>query len=651
MSVQAGIWNFDGRPVDRSLLESYSKRLAKYGPDGESMFVDGAIGMLYRPFHTTSDSRLERQPHISPLGNVITWDGRLDNREELSAQLTDRPSIMMTDVDVVAAAFDRWDSACFAKFIGDWAFAVWSAKAQTLTLAIDYMAIKHLFFYLKGSSVTWCTDLESLVFQSGNQFDLDDEYIAGYLASRPSPGHTPYSQIRSVEPGHFVRIRGGQALSCAHFEFKPKLKIRYKTDAEYEEHFRDAFRLAVRRRLRSDAPVLADLSGGMDSSSIVCLADDIITKEGAQTPRLDTFTYYDLGEPRGDDLQYANIVEKKRGQSGHRLNIAAYPNFILPDADSFKVIPGTLGISPELENERCRIWRSGGYAVRLSGIGGDEMLGGVPEPRPELADLIVQMRPIQFIRQTMAWSMVKRKPWLRLASESAALLLPASIRASAVKEGKLAPWLDAGFAARHKLHQRQLGPVDRYGFWLPSRQECARTATAMSRIMAGDWSKGCAPEEIRYPYLDQTLVELVLSVPRSQVIRPGERRSLMRRALVGLVPAEILGRKTKATVARRPILALANEWERLETLLDTSHAGLCGYVDQRQLHKAVFAAKTGNAPQLVWLLQSLSLELWLRSAFSHGVISRPFQNSRATQGRPPAATANQPIRAGNAPAP
>ena len=119
MSVQAGIWNFDGRPVDRTLIESYSRRLAKYGPDGESTFFDGSIAMLYRPFHTTGESRLERQPHISPAGNIITWGGRLDNGEELAAQLTDRPSIMMTDMDVVAAAFDRWGSDCFAKFIGD----------------------------------------------------------------------------------------------------------------------------------------------------------------------------------------------------------------------------------------------------------------------------------------------------------------------------------------------------------------------------------------------------------------------------------------------------------------------------------------------------------------------------------------------------
>jgi asparagine synthase (glutamine-hydrolysing) len=631
MSVQAGIWNFDGRPVDRALIESYGKRLAKCGPDGENVFLDGPIGMLYRPFHTTRDSRLEQQPHRSLFGNVITWDGRLDNRDELAAQLTDRPGITMTDVDVVATAFDRWGSDCFAKFIGDWAFAGWDPRQRTLTLAIDYMAIKHLYYYLQPDNVAWCTDLEALLLQSGDQFDLDDEYVAGYLASNPSPGRTPYLQIRSVEPGHFVRIHAGQAVSRAHFQFNPKLKIHYKTDAEYEEHFRHVFRQAVRRRLRSDSPILADLSGGLDSSSIVCMADDILAKEGVETPRLDTYSFYDLGEPYGDDLQYFTIVEKKRGRAGDHLNIAACSNSVLPDPRSLAVTPGHLGMTAELELERSRIWRSGGYAVRLCGIGGDEMLGGVPEPRPELADLIVQLRPVQFLRQTMAWSLVKRRPWIRLALQSAALLLPATVMARTVQQGKLAPWLDAGFASRFKLSRRQLGPMGRYGFWLPSRQEVARTVVAMSRRMTRESVHGATIEDIRYPYLDQTLVEFILSVPRIQIIRPGQRRSLMRRALAGLVPDEVLSRRTKATAARRPMLALENDWERLDRLLNVSLADLCGYVDQGQFRNTLIAAKGGDAPHLVRLLQTLSLELWLGDAIRHRLIRQPLREASPSE--------------------
>ena len=76
MSVQAGIWNFDGKPVDRKLLIDFSESLRQQGPDGESSYVGGSIGMLYRPFHTTAESRREEQPYVSRRGYVLTWDGR-----------------------------------------------------------------------------------------------------------------------------------------------------------------------------------------------------------------------------------------------------------------------------------------------------------------------------------------------------------------------------------------------------------------------------------------------------------------------------------------------------------------------------------------------------------------------------------------------
>src|SRR5437660_9954302 len=89
MSVQVGVWNLDGEQVDRKFLHDVGQSVAEYGPDGEFTQFSGSIGMLYRPFHTTSESRLQRQPHLSATGKLATWDGRLDNRDELISELTD----------------------------------------------------------------------------------------------------------------------------------------------------------------------------------------------------------------------------------------------------------------------------------------------------------------------------------------------------------------------------------------------------------------------------------------------------------------------------------------------------------------------------------------------------------------------------------
>jgi asparagine synthase (glutamine-hydrolysing) len=219
--------------------------------------------------------------------------------------------------------------------------------------------------------------------------------------------------------------------------------------------------------------------------------------------------------------------------------------------------------------------------------------------------------------------LVKRTPWIYLAMRAAALLVPSRARARLTHEGKLAPWIDNKFAARWQLSLRQLGPLGRYRSLLPSRQECARTVIALARTQANDLSCTSGAVEKRYPYLDQDLVGFLSSIPREQLIRPGQRRSLMRRALAGLVPDEVLSRRTKGTVARRPLVAIANDWQELDRLLGSSLSAQCGYVDPAKFRNALLTAKSGNAPQLLPLLRTLSLELWLQDAVLRRVIHLP----------------------------
>src|SRR5260221_3508229 len=157
VSTQAGIWNFDGVPAGEDLLRKLVRVMPTVSPDGEYVYNSGAVGMFYRAFHTTTESHLERQPYVSGRGNVITWDGRLDNREELERELKEEAFPDGSDVGVIAAAFDRWGTGCFRKFIGDWALAVWSPGEQTLVLARDYIGIRRLYYYATRKKIIWCT--------------------------------------------------------------------------------------------------------------------------------------------------------------------------------------------------------------------------------------------------------------------------------------------------------------------------------------------------------------------------------------------------------------------------------------------------------------------------------------------------------------
>lgn len=621
MSVQAGIWNFDRRPVDRESIEEFSASLKQQGPDDESCYRDGPIGFIYRAFHTTGESRLEKQPHISRRGFVITWDGRLDNREELIAELRGDLDIKATDLAVVASALDRWETDAFRRIVGDWAVTIWRPQNRELIFAVDFMGVRHIFYHLTANQLCWSTDISPLVLLSRTKFHIDDDYVAGYLAHN-SDGHaTPYCEIREVPPGHLVRVRPGGARIERFWRFQPRSRIRYKTDAEYEQHFRHLFRQSVRRRLRSDSPVLAELSGGLDSSSIVCMADEIIGKEGAETPRLDTLSFYDKTEPKGDDWIYFQKIEEKRGRPGYQIDgskMASSPASL--QYLEFCPFPGTLGVNKELSEERATAVHKSGCRVVLSGLGGDEFMGGIPDPGELLADLIVQFRVVRLAQQITAWSLVKRRPWIHLLWNSAIKAMPAALGRYLAEEAKVECWVRKDFAKRTKLGFRQFDVDDHLGFWLPTRRSIISGVQVMANNLAKSSPLGPILDEARYPYLDQNLIEFVLSTPADQWLRPGERRSLMRRSLAGIVPSEILSRRTKQFSARTPTVMLDQHWDEIQSVYRGSLSSSLGYVDDAELLKTISNARAGKTVAIVRVLWTISLEFWLRDLAARGLL-------------------------------
>jgi len=397
------------------------------------------------------------------------------------------------------------------------------------------------------------------------------------------------------------------------WSFNPSRQIKYKTDSEYEANFRDVFQEAVRRRVRSDSPVLAELSGGIDSSSIVCMADEIAAKDAVATPRIDTLSILDSREASSDEGEYVRKVEQARGRQGHHIDAARFGEFFSLECDSLIPIPGSYAVQGGVTEAVFDISRSGGYTVTLSGLGGDEFLGGVPNPVPQLADLISPFRVVKLFEELTAWSLVKKSPWIHLLREALAMRFPGFLKSKEIN----IPWVDSRFARRHQLAERMSGPRGTYGFPKSTQQTMARTFVVLRRQFS------CAPVhslrfgEKRYPFLDQDLIEFVLSIPATQLLRPGERRSLMRRALAGIVPHEVLWRKTKGVVSRTILTTFRDLWPELEAIFGTAISAQMGFVDRDALLRSLRAAKGGDAPQLMILLKAIYLEVWLRSLNKH----------------------------------
>ena len=219
MSVQFGRWNIDGAPVDQSYLAKAGQMLAPYGPDGGSAYIKDSVGILFRAFHTTKESRKETQPFVTPSGAVLCWDGRLDNREELLRELRHMVTAGATDLAIVAATYEAWGTKCFAKLIGDWALSIWNSISRSMTLAKDPIGTRHLYYSFDQEQVTWSTILDPLVLLAGKKFALEEEYIAGWLSFFPAAYLTPYVGIHSVPPSCFVRLERERRTVSKYWDF------------------------------------------------------------------------------------------------------------------------------------------------------------------------------------------------------------------------------------------------------------------------------------------------------------------------------------------------------------------------------------------------------------------------------------------------
>jgi len=612
MSVQFGIWNCDGRPVDPAVIAKARLMLTPYGPDDSGLYCENYLGILYCAFHTTEESSRQTQPLALPSGALLVWDGRLDNRTELVGDLNGTLTPFSADVSIVAAAYERWGPRAFARLVGDWALSLWNPNDRSLTLVKDPVGTRHLYYSFGKDQVCWSTILDPLVLLADRSFRLDPEYLAGWFSLFPATHCTPYLGVHAVPPSSSVVVRGGKHAVTKYWDFDPHKEIRYASDGQYEEQFRTVFAEAVRRRLRSHTPILAELSGGTDSSSIVCMADLEIAQGASCTPRLDTVSWFDDSEPDWNERPYFTKVEEKRGRTGCHIN-AQGQTLLFPEYDDERFAPAPWSaLKPTaLHLELAGCLRANGNRVVLSGLGGDEILGGVPTPAPELAGLLVRGHLPRFAKQAVRWALAKRKPVAYLVAEAVRQFLPA--RWIPLPEQSRPPaWLRASFVKKYRT--ALTGYEKRWKLFgpLPAFQENLAALEALRRQLECFVLPSDPPHENRYPYLDRGLLEFIYAIPREQLLRPLERRSLMRRALAGIVPEDVLNRKRKAGVTRGPRVAISLAWPSLVQLTQRMVSSSLGIVDSGLFLKALENAAHDPNSQTSPLRRVIAVELWLR---------------------------------------
>ena len=630
VSVQFGRWNLDGQSVDPDYIRKVRTLFAPYAPDSTSLCVKSSYFLLYGPFHTTTEARLERQPATSPAGTCTVWDGRLDNRNELREKAKRSWDPNATDLDIVSWLYENEGTDALPQLVGDWCLSVMHQHEKRLVLAVDSLGTRPLYYIHCGRYIAWSSVLEPLIVLGEQKFTLCEDYLAGWLCGFPEAHLTPYCEIHAVPPASYVELRERLDRARKYWDFHPQEPIHACHETEYEERFRHFFTQAVRRRLRSSGPVVSELSGGMDSSSIVCVADQVLEDDPSIAPRLDTLSYVDDDEPDWNERPFINEVETKRRRSRLHIDVSTRLPFIpARDGARFSATPA-IGVLPSLPEQKTATYlRREGVRVVLSGLGGDECTGGVPDGTPELADLLIQARLAAFVRRTVAWSLANRLPFLHVSAGVVAAFLPQSFfRASPLL--RKVPWLNKQFERRNRENLACLPLRLKVLGLAPSFQENLHTLENLRRQIA------CAPpalspvRERRYPFLDRDLLEFLYSVPREQMLQPGRRRSLMRRALRGIVPEAVLERKRKAFVVRAPIRAIQMQSQELREWTKDMLSSDIGVIDLKAFQRTLAAACRGDEPHLWRIRRTLALESWLRDLRVQSVL-----HSHATL--PPAA--------------
>jgi asparagine synthase (glutamine-hydrolysing) len=606
MGILFGMQRNDCGKVEDEHLLGLSHATQRYAPDGT--FVRGGmrVGMGFQPFHTHQRSVLEVQPISDRLGNRLTFDGRLDNYLELG-EILDVPS-GAADSAIVLAAFEHWGESCFAKFIGDWALALWSEIDCSLYLARDHAGTRSLYFEQAGDRIVWSTFLETF-FVDGTRRALDETYMARYLACQPLQCRTPYEGISMVPAAHYLKFHNGIVTRMPHWRWMVQEEIRYKTDAEYEEHFFALFRQAVERRTGPGAPILAQLSGGMDSSSIVCMSDYIRQNgENGGTDLLDTISFYDEREPELNEMPFVQAVERQRGREGIHLesSYAERTFFPVDRSEGRYLLPGADSSSPARERRLHDSIGLSKYRVMLSGIGGDEVMGGVPTPFPELGDYLISAKVLPFLRKAIAWCLLKRQPLVLMLRDTIQYLARV-YKSPAVELDSLPIWCNCGSVVTQSADSFRHAP-----FLRPSRIENGCTWWVVQETLPHLYPSYKQRHEYRYPFLDRDLSDFLFRIPREQLLRPGQKRSLQRRSLKALLPEEVFNRERKGYASRAISLALQPLVHQLPDLLERSLAVKRGVVNKDRYAAEFRSSATGmGCANAVGLIRFLNFETWV----------------------------------------
>jgi asparagine synthase (glutamine-hydrolysing) len=569
----AGIVDLAGRPIEPTLLRAMNDALRHRGPDDEGyVLIDRGTGKACR--YTGPDSppaMRERYPDVSsasstvagiglahrrfaiidltPAGHqpffaadqscCVVFNGEIYNYIELRAELEQQGAEFRTrsDTEVLIEAYRAWGTGCFERLNGFWALALYDFRRRRLILSRDRLGKRPLYYYRLGERVWFASEIKALLqvpeIAARRAINRDAVWYWCVDGMRDLDNSTFFDGVRNLPPATWTAVDADFPGRLSTFWRVPQTRLRERdiSVADAARRLRELLEDAVRIRLRADVPVAFELSGGLDSSSVLAVASHVSGGE-----RLRSYTVR-FREPGWNEEPFARAVAQ-------RFNVDY--RVIDPPLDRFWE---GIGAFTELQEEPYHspnmqvsqeIWsfmRSEGTKVTLTGSAGDEMFAGYAKYywRAQIENLSRGRWRIA-ANNLRYWTEKKYDP-LTIGREAVyALGLRRPVR-----------------ALKHWLHRDENYLV---GTPFPKRQYYAKSLTEWLHteitntiipywLMSGDKNLLGIPIEARCPFLDYRMVEFATRLPISYLVRDGWHKWILRKAVADLLPAEVVWRRAK----------------------------------------------------------------------------------------------------------
>lgn len=542
----AGIVSFSQNIDLPVTIRRMTDAIAHRGPDADGFYTNEKIALGHRRLSIIDLSTAANQPIADHSGRYqIIFNGEIYNYREVKKDLPEYPFSTNSDTEVLLAAYSKWGAACLPRLKGMFAFVIWDTVEQVMFIARDRMGVKPVYYYVNEQVFLFASEMRGVMASGLVNKKANTRAIREFL-SYQSVGF-PESAIQDVfqlDAGSYITIQNNRYSIKKYWDIagKPAVDFDFNNTALVRQHVRTLLRNAVERRLVSDVPLGAFLSGGIDSSAVVGLMAEVST-----TP-VKTFTV-GFEEKEFDESGFAGNIARKFNTQHNQVLLK--PDIFLDELTNglnAMDTPSGDGINTYVVSKAIR---QSGLTVALSGVGGDELFAGYPffKQYLQLKKYAPFWRGTSLLRQGIGLALGNSNKALRIKQM---LKAPASSIRYFYPEFRriISPGLLASLTGLegndHTLLEKQLAmlPSSLELYPLLSQVSIAEFIgyTQHTLLKDTDQFSMAVALEVREPFFDHDLVEFVLAIP-DQIKYPVYAKRLLVESLNGLLPDENVHRK------------------------------------------------------------------------------------------------------------